>query len=366
MNNKAGITGGNAGYSGFGSGLCVYLNGFNTTLKILSSNFTRNQAIFGGGLYISFGKSSYGNVVNVSGTHFTGNRALKVGGGADIGLSVSKPHHKQNQVWFIDSIFHQNWAQYGGGTAIYAKHSSTISKAGETINFRNCSWHQNSAIFSPAVDISPHSKETLGSGFLPIPSFADCYFTSNTVEQYRETYGTCNVAGAFLVTKLKVNFRGQLTFVNHSFTPLQVRSGIVDFRQRANVLFQSNTGIQGGAIAMYECASLYLRQDSIFRFINNTARDVGGAIYFQSALTCFITYSGNVKKAESRNLTLQFTGNKAFRSGDSIFVTSLYPCSGNWFNHYGERDDVNLAAFDHEQHHWNICFRQVRQQNYRN
>ncbi len=331
----------NTNVNGSGGGLGIQLNGrscFNH-VNIVKSRFTQNKAQWGGGLYVHFYGAPHDNSVTVSGCYFEANRA-KGGGGADIGYySYDNRPPFGNSVLFQDTTFSQNRGKFGGGTGIFAMHSTNVSEAGKTIKFNNCSWYNNSATVSPAVDIAPYTTDILANGFLPIPVFTNCYFSSNTVEHHGNFYGTGNAVGALLVTKFTVQFEGWLIVENHCHSPLQVKSGTVEFEAGSNVLFQNNTGTQGGAIAMYGFSLLRVKQDSSFRFINNTARDVGGAIYFQSfdqhdfvyAHTCFIQYSGAESKDNSVNVSIKFEGNTASNAGQSIFATSLYPCYHQYY-----------------------------------
>ena len=327
-----------------GGGLDLSFNKESCFNKVILTNctFTENYASWGGGLYITFNGSASWNNVTISGTTFSNNTASLAGGGADIGYHSHKsaPPFK-NTILFQNCQFHHNQAKYGGGTALYSSHGTTNSKPGETVTFENCTWLENSAFFSPAVDISPYVYDTLTTGFLPVPVFTDCQFISNALTP-REEHGTQYInAGSFMVTKFNVHFGGRVTFMNNDYSALRITSGTVEFQAKTNALFLNNSGTEGGAIALYGFSSLHIRNNSVFKFINNSALDIGGAIYyhsfdqhdFVSTRSCFIQYIGPSTDPKARNITFQFTNNTASNSGKSVYALSFYPCYFRHFHH---------------------------------
>lgn len=225
------------------------------------------------------GKIPQNNTVMVIGTNFTNNSATKAGGGADIGYSAlhTLAVPVKNQIVFSDCRFVENRASYGGGTALFASYGET--KAQETITFENCVWSSNVALFSPAVDISPFALDSRRQGFHLEPVFADCMFTANTI-QYDWENGDKSATkyvntGSFMVNEFTVKFEGQIIFSNNKYSALKLSSGVVIFRNGANVQFVNNTGIKGGAIALYGASSIHVDDNSQFEFIGNHATEVG-------------------------------------------------------------------------------------------
>ena len=336
---------------GRGGGLCIIFRGdaVNNSFQILESNFSENRAIWGGGLYVSFQNSSEQNRVTVRNTSFEQNSACDYGGGgASVGHLFFKGEtpHKENIIEFYSCTFLKNKAKYGGGTFVYSSQSNTsYEELKNMIKFQGCTWLENMARYGSAVDISPHSWDTLSYGFLPIPEFEDCQFKSNSrvVHNYSNPYNEYKISrGAFLASSFYIRFKGNISFESNSGTAMYLTSSIIEFANETNATFFNNTGLEGGAITLIGFSSLYVKDRSTFSFLNNTAINRGGAIYslsidkhdYVSSRSCFIQYRGRTPVEEQRNIIFKFSGNRVNVSdtvpknnyGQSIFATSLKPC----------------------------------------
>ena len=92
------------------------------------------------------------------------------------------------------------------------------------------------------------------------------------------------------------------------------------------VTFHSNTGIDGGGLAMYENSYLVLHKNSFIDFTNNSAKQRGGAIFVDTQLQyapCFFQYSDNTTP-ESVKVTI--TGSKANIAGTVLFGGDIDNC----------------------------------------
>ena len=344
-------TGSNFQGFGRGGGLCIIFRGnaVHNNIEILESNFSENSAIWGGGLYVQFHDSSEQNTVTVRTTTFEQNSACDYGGG---GASVGhlylngKTLPQKNIIEFYECLFSENKAKYGGGTFIYSSQSNTSYEIKGAIKFQKCTWQRNMARYGSALDITPHSWDTLNYGFLPIPVFEDCRFESNKVihkTTKTELYTQYKIGrGAFLASNFYIIFRGNICFDSNNGTAMYLTSSIIEFAEETHAKFISNTGFEGGAITLIGFSSLFVKDQSTFMFVNNMALNKGGAIYFLSidkhdyvsSRSCFIQYKGRTPAEEQRNVTFNFSGNRVGtvseknpkRYGHSIFATSLQPC----------------------------------------
>jgi len=350
---------------GLGGALGLFFLDTSKLINITIENVTlvQNKAGWGGGMYIGFRHSSYNNTVTIINTTYNGNFAYYGGGGTDFGYySVPWSAHMEfttvhtNEVLVQDCTFIQNEAVYGGGSAIYASHTPYGSRGGETVSFENCTWIKNLASFSPAVDISPFIYDTLNNGYLPVPVFTNCKFIANAVKHLSGHKVNITNVGAFIVTTFTVQFGGSIVFRDHLYTALHVTSGIIHFKPGTTANFVNNTGVRGGAIALYGFSLLQLQNGSRFNFKENYASEVGGAIYhhsfdqhdFVSTRTCFIQYTG----PRVKDLTIRFESNKATHKGTSIFSLSFYPCYFKYFSKLGTHsmyevfDNIANFVFD--------------------
>ena len=334
-NTSKGSTEGTIIHNGMAGGLGLFFSGNSCSNRVtfVECNFTRNRAVWGGGMYISFKDLSLGNVVTVTNSVFEKNRASNAGGG------VSVEYHNspfQNRILFYNIKFIANKALYGGGTAISASHSPNPNN---TIVFDHCFWNENSARFGSAVDVSPLKTDILSNGLYPAPVFTDCRFESNWVDRKVTQNGTKYInVGSFTVTKFTVQFGHQVFFRAHNDTALYVTSGTISFQPNTTARFDRNHGIKGGAIALYGFSSLQVQDESFFNFTHNTASEVGGAIYYHSfdqqdfvftgrqAHSCFIQYMRESYNQKERNITFEFIGNQGKYGGNSIYAITFAPC----------------------------------------
>ena len=85
---------------------------------------------------------------------------------------------------------------------------------------------------------------------------------------------------------------------------------------------------------MYSFSNIFVATNTLLEFINNTAAEYGGGIYyltsdqhdFISGMDCFIQYEGQEEIAK-RNVTFIFSGNVARSGGTSIYAESFLNCN---------------------------------------
>ena len=90
-------------------------------------------------------------------------------------------------------------------------------------------------------------------------------------------------------------------------------------------VFDNNTGIDGGGLAMYGGSYLVFKNNSLLNFTNNRAKQKGGAIFVNTQLTknspCFYQYSEGTQPQSTR---ANFFGNIAKIAGTVLFGGSVY------------------------------------------
>lgn len=106
------------------------------------------------------------------------------------------------------------------------------------------------------------------------------------------------------------------TDIAYDETTLELAYSTVTFK--GNLRFINNTGTNGGAMSMTN-SKLIMIKDTVVRFINNTAKKRGGAIYVDNMNNlCFYEICPT-----NTNATLFFSGNTAVQAGDNIYGASL-------------------------------------------
>ena len=117
----------------------------------------------------------------------------------------------------------------------------------------------------------------------------------------------------------------QCQFIQNTGTAVAVISSTAIFE--GNNVFINNTGERGGAIALHY-STTYVKYSTSLLFINNTANQVGGAIYVEenekASYKCFIqSVSYDLPLPVLRTIVFTFINNTATKGGDDLYGTGL-------------------------------------------
>ena len=337
---------------GRGGGLQVIFKGdsFGSSVTVYNCTFINNTAVWGGGLEASFQDESMNNSLIVVKCTFQQNTCpMNGGGGANIGYTFYKPPFPcHNRVAISDSIFNSNDARFGGGLAFYSSDSDS-GELNNAIELNRCTWEANRAHFGSAIALSIHSWTTYLSGNLPTPTFTDAKFIENTIidkhsSDENDVYTVYkNGTGAFFATRYTLEFHQSLEFTKNNGSAMYLTSCVMKIAPYTIVNFTSNSGFNGGAIALIAFSVIVLEDNSMLLFQNNVAVGCGGAIYsysidkhdYISSRSCFLQNSHPISSGDSYdNVSIRFIGNyvgqatadKLEPCGHSINAVTLMPC----------------------------------------
>ena len=338
---------GNGGgvYMNFGSG------SVNIHVSFIGCNFTANQAFIGGGLSANVHRINYLNINNITfaiiDSQFRQNGCMNgkdsVFGGAMYlrfesvdGAGITNSHFIVRNVTFFE-----NCADLGGSVYYYSHHDRLHSDYNNnSMQFDNCMFIRNRAHAGSALVMIPDIFLKRYRGYKIIPMFRNCQFLNNSVfvrQFHTQRTQTIPGVGTVYVSLSDINFQGCNVFKNNWGSALYVINGVMDF-QNSSVNFVNNTGLQGGAVALIGLAKIVVGPNNTYKFINNSAIFLGGAIYasltditeFIVSKSCFIQYVNNDSALISIrwDANITFFGNRAkdSTSGHAIYATSLIPC----------------------------------------
>ena len=296
---------------------------------------------------VLFQDSAQNNKVSLTSTVFTCNSVSfgdPMGGGLQIIFNFYYPDYgfpNNNFVNMTSCDFKNNTAHSGGGVSVILT-QIPVQDTGSAINFSNCTWTGNTALYGAAVHIAPGIWAT-GNSHFPLLVFSDTIISSNKViptvstETHRMVplvdtdqglQTQIDGAGAFFATQINVVFAKMTKFISNNGTALYLISSFAVFIASSQVVFDSNNGTNGGAIALLGQSFLFPQSPITFSFTNNTARQLGGGIYFQSTIQnvqqpCFIIHSSKLI-----NSNFIFISNRAGSGrGHHIFVSSFTSCN---------------------------------------
>ena len=307
----------------------------NSSVSIMDSSFTGNKAARGGAVYGYFKDDAKNNTINIETVVFEKNNAAVSGGGLNIGYANSPA--SMNVFSVTHCTFRNNNALIGAGLAIYSGYGDR-KPTHTTFAFANSEWLNNHATFSAAVDVAPVSGSSIVEGYLPVPEFTNCTFVGNTLNAEHNMHDQVNAtfhinAGVFSITKFHVLFCETTMVIGNSNSAILLESGIAEFQSGSTVLFENNTGYNGGAIAMYAFSTILFNEYSDITFFGNKADNYGGAIYYQTgdqhaflkgAKQCFLMSTLNESMLDT--LRVSFDHNNADIEGMDIYSESFNDC----------------------------------------
>ena len=314
---------------GNGGGITMTLKGFShqNMLSISECTFENNSAGFGGGIDIQLQDYVTDNDLWISNCHFVNNSAVNGGGGIFIGILFYEGDTIfGNNFNLSETNFTNNVAQYGGGSEFTSSRIKSSDIPQNLVSFINCNWHNNSAMLGAAILLDPEAWSALTDGQLPIPLIKGCTFTNN---QIVKTKANIDIAeGALYSSTYTLNISSSVQFIANNGTALSATAGNINILEDAIVIFRDNTGIQGGALALLEFATLQIFPRAHLDFDYNFASDVGGAIYaavhdtidFYYSRNCFIRYHDLTVNTKDWDVTIVFRNNSA---GTNLIVSQL-------------------------------------------
>ena len=137
-------------------------------------------------------------------------------------------------------------------------------------------------------------------------------FTSQVSHQ-----GNDILAVIFIFSVGNVTFQ-DIIIENSPITALLVVNSNI-YIKGANNKFLNNTGLFGGAIALYSSSISFIMEDKLVSFINNHAKIFGGAIYIEGSFmpNCFFQVQANFNMTTINSTKIYFENNDAV-AGSSI------------------------------------------------
>ena len=351
---------------GAGGGLSIFIKGKSRNNMILVSDcrFEHNSAGFGGASLINLQDFVRENVIKFINCTVVSNHAKFGGGGIATGiLFYELDAIFANEFHFHEIDFLNNSSPSGGGSYFFTGRTKSNELAKNSISFSSCRWLFNNATIGAAILLAPDAFNVLTDGYLPVPIFKDCLFESNHIISFTTGSNVKQPAvGTLFSSTFTINVTSNVTFVRNEGTAISITAGSINILETAVLEFKNNTGINGGALALLEFASVRLFPGSSLKFINNHATGRGGAIYasaqdeldFYFSRSCFIHYVDITVPAVDWDVRVEFINNYAGSHqldtsqgarGNSVYSETILPCLLA-SDTTGERNIYN--AFPHE------------------
>ena len=268
------------------------------------------------------------------------------GGGARVGFVFYKNLNVYgNNILFENCNFTRNSAYWGGGLSLYAaRQENTTYYPLNTFTMSGCNLTSNAGRLGAALDLSLWHSSLSGKPITPIIS--NCIFRNNTVFFDLASQAIAGI-GAVYIDSLPVHFTNWNVFESNFGTALVILSNHIFVQNGGTIQFFSNSGRQGGAVAVMGNGFILMGENTHLEFINNTAQYKGGAIFAYrsgehdliSSRNCFIRYYDIETPPGEWNASFYFRGNTANSKKNSIYASTILPCV--WGANYGSGKDSN-------------------------
>ena len=329
-----------------GGGVSLWVSGQakNNSFKVTSSVFFGNNSQHGGGggLYIISRQNATNNHVEISKCSFIENIGYKEGGGLVVGNTIYQSGGLStfNIYNVSDCLFKQNQVLTGAGGGVLGYGGREPEKTKPTNHFEihNSLFINNKALFGSVIQINKHYFDSNIAGFMFTLVLKDCNFTSNNLHD--NSYTNSSTVGAVATCGINIEFWGYTHFTNNTSTALEVDAATVNFGNDSVTVFQDNSNLYGGAILLIEGASIIVYPNSTVIFLRNKAVEHGGAIYVELSTpfdyllshACFVRHYLETVLPDNWKTNFTFINNTARQSNNSIFTSTLKPCTRAYFN----------------------------------
>ena len=337
---------------GSGGGLSVFFSQATySTVRVTRSVFDSNAAEWGGGVFVEFQYLSRNNSFTMDSCVVSQNTAITNitiskttgGGGLKIGYHfINDSRTGSNHVQFSNCTFQNNTAYWGGGILLSAARERSRLESTNTLLFYNCSWLYNQARVGSALDLSVWAPFLPGVGIQP--TFTGCVFRrNNDLWSSNSLLGGTTGPGVGTVNtqSIPLYFEDTVLFESNNCSALAIVDTSVDFLENCFANFTGNNGRSGGAISLFGSAFMRVHPHTNMNFIENTASQYGGAIFYYTIGqhkiarfgNCFIQFSDPLAQPWDWTASFLFKNNTAKYSdaGNSIYATSLVPCLWSYY-----------------------------------
>ena len=221
-------------------------------------------------------------------------------------------------------------------------HDLTIAIIDSKFTYNNNSndHHQHAVVFINLIGVkfttsiliqSTDISHNIGFGlylFLFSYQYKSLFFV--TIENFTANCNTLPYHSSDMYSVIYTVFVTNLILRNVSITNNNNMTGLTVYHTavvaNGTLIFQNNTGIDGGGLAMYGNSYVMFHPDSALNFTNNSAKEKGGAIFVDTQLKlapCFFQYSDDTLP-ESVKVTI--SGNTAGTAGTVLFGGDISRC----------------------------------------
>ena len=317
---------------GNGGSLSFYLwsEKVSLNLAITNSNISESGALQGGGIYIEFGNSSKGNIVDICNSSLKGNYAQYSGGA----MQIHKAKDSENNTIYIKGcMFWRNNAALAGAflQRNFWKAPEYADRSVPETVIKFCNFLENKGMLGSALYIENTALMLNSTNIL---NNTGSRATNSIPPGYTNT--TLLGVGVLYAFESKVFVSGIMEVSGNVNTAFVLSCSYLFLQETTT--FKNNQGTKGGAISLYDKSAIFLSDMTYLHFKSNKAI-LGGALYVQvqgpaiplrispelNLYKCFFQFSQTTRKTFKGKV--MFEDNYAAKNdGNAIFSNSLESC----------------------------------------
>ena len=235
------------------------------------------------------------------------------------GVSINHyTHHIQNtsNITITNTELADNNGYSGGAISIYW-YSNSVAVS---LNLLNCMIRDNIAYYNPAILVYVRKQFRLCNELMI--AMKNVTLQNNQLQNYNHEQHD----GGIAVFKNAVLSLNNVTMQNHPSSGLLTFDSKITFI--GNSYFINNTGIDGGAMSLYD-SKIRIYNNTHLNFLNNSATSRGGAIFISHKIynlpvvSCF--YEIADIGLHVTNARFLFSGNQA-KNADILYGTDISRC----------------------------------------
>ena len=321
---------------GRGGGISVIFKGLATGNQVTIESsviLQNNQANYGGGFYIAYHDSAKNNnvemiemtVTNNSNTNIEDVWDKRSGGGGNI-IHTAESNGEYNSLHLTACYFTNNIGPYTGG-GLSVEVDSIVTLLLDRLVFIDNHAYLGSAIYLHTRKLLYHIQ--------PVRFNSSHFFNNRPIRNHYQAFTTLPYSGAVYSHSLPLSFAGHNIFYENQASTIELHDSRIEITSAAVMNFTGNSGLYGGAIALYDCSFIVLHNATRLWFANNKASSLGGAIYsgycshFSSQPSrCFMRYYKPTLHPDEWDTEMIFSNNELSQkvTSNAVYIESLSSC----------------------------------------
>ena len=344
---------------GRGGGLSIIFKGITNDISVNLNgvNITGNMGTFGSGFYVAIHDNAHGNTLtfkdvtlhsNINSQLPSSNWSIDGSGGGGK-IILSGQNLNENTILISNCLFDSNKGIAGGGLSLEINLDERKKSSGRnnSLTISKTKFTNNAAFLGAAAYFSQEVLSACAESCVFV-------FLENLLVNSNMIY--CNLtknlifslpcSGVLYSTGVSLALNSWNNFTNNVGSAIELHTTYANIKSKTSVNFVSNSAVNGGAMALYDCSYIVIGDRTVFNFTNNKADVLGGAIFSDVCTSnnqpttlsskCFLQYYNSYVHPNNWNSTFHFESNTirmppSYSNSSSLYAANAISC---WYPEY--------------------------------